>query len=116
MSLRDYLNASSCENKTLDKYNEECLNNNYLNLNNGTYWTYTREYNKIEATEEIEEENTEEEIIEDESIEPTNNMIYSVSSTINTNNINDILKIVDFVNNKDFNAIYKPDSTTSSSS
>ena len=93
MSLNDYLNASLCENKNLDKYNEECLNNNYLNLNNGTYWTYTREYNKIESTTETEEELTEEEIIEDELKEPTNNTVYSVSSTINTNSINDKLHI-----------------------
>lgn len=107
MSLRDYLNASSCENKTLDKYNEECLNNNYLNLNNGIYWTYTREYNKIETTEEIEEETT----TEEELKEPMNNMIYSVSSTINTNNINDKLNIRPVVFLKDRILITEGDGT-----
>ena len=85
MSLDDYLNASVCEGNTFDKYTEECLNNNYLNLNNGSYWTYTREYKEVLEDDEL--------INEDILREITNDKIYTVSSIINTDEINDELNV-----------------------
>lgn len=83
MSLSDYINASTCQNnKLLNKYDENCLNNNWLNKNYDiSEWTLTTKY--LEPTID---ETTGEEIV------PLNNTVYSVNSTISetitTQNLN----------------------------
>lgn len=72
MNLTDYLNASVCEKDTFDKYDNVCLNNNWLNKNTIIAdWTNTINYKEPYKEEETEE-----------LITPSNNTLYSVSDTI----------------------------------
>ena len=72
MNLSDYLHASICENKEIVNYDETCLKNNWLNKNeNINEWTSTVKY-----LEPYKDETTE------EMINPTNDTVYTVGSSI----------------------------------
>lgn len=74
MSLSDYLQASSCNNQEINQYNEECLNNNWLN-NNEIYWTMTAKIEEPTTSDDNHE-------IDKDSELKKNNKIISVSSKI----------------------------------
>ena len=71
ITLSDYLNTSICKKDKLSEYDENCLNNNWLNKFEPE-WTMTTKYvlpYEDEETKEI--------------ITPENNSLYSVGSAIN---------------------------------
>lgn len=70
MSLSDYLNASTCENKKINEYDANCLINNWLNKNL-TEWTQTKKIDTEEVI--IKEETTEETEITTENEDTTEN-------------------------------------------
>ena len=72
MNLSDYLNASICTNKKINEYDDECLNNNWLNKNYSIdEWTMT-----IKHEESYIDDTT------NETITPNNNTIYSFGTSI----------------------------------
>ena len=72
MTLSDYLNASLCENREINNYDNTCLKNNWLNRNsNINEWTTSINYQEPYEDEETKEK-----------ITPDNNTIYSVGNTI----------------------------------
>ena len=72
MSLSDYLNASFCENREINNYDNTCLKNNWLNRNgNINEWTTSIKYQEPYEDEETKE-----------LITPANNTVYSVGNTI----------------------------------
>lgn len=84
INLTDYLYSSSCSNQIISTYDENCLKNNWLNNNDGTYWTMTAKVaESITNTDNDNLETTQEPVI--------NNQIYSVSDTINLSNTKDSL-------------------------
>lgn len=83
LTLSDYLNTSICENREINKYDETCLKNNWLNKNSQiNEWTTSIKY----------EEPYEDELTKD-LITPVNNTIYSVGNTIEDNRIDTELYI-----------------------
>lgn len=72
MNLSDYLNTSICTNKKINEYDDECLNNNWLNKNYSIdEWTMT-----IKHEESYIDDTT------NETITPNNNTIYSFGTNI----------------------------------
>ena len=95
--VSDYLNASICQDKKINEYDNVCLNSNWLNKNDDSYeWT-----NSIKYTEEekiIEEINPEE---TDEKEPIINNQVYSIGPSIKENTSNESLKVRPVVYLKD---------------
>ena len=84
INLTDYLYSSSCSNQIISTYDENCLKNNWLNNNDGTYWTMTAKVaESITNTDNDNLETTQEPVI--------NKQVYSVSDTINLSNTKDSL-------------------------
>ena len=72
INLSDYLYTSSCTKDKINEYDENCLNNNWLNKNGYiSEWTMTKK-----QEEPYEDEETE------ELITPENDKLYSVGSSI----------------------------------
>ena len=72
MTLSDYLNTSICTNKKINEFDDECLNNNWLNKNYSIdEWTMT-----IKHEESYIDDTT------NETITPNNNTIYSFGTSI----------------------------------
>lgn len=88
LKLSDYLNASSCQKDKINKYDETCFTNNWLNNPEmGLEWTMTsKEF--VEETEniDIKEKN---EILENYEI---NDFIYAVDNSIFENDFTDNLE------------------------
>ena len=83
MNLTDYLNASVCENKKVNEYDNNCLNNNWLNKNsNVNEWTMTINYQAPYL-----DENT------NETITPDNNLVYSVGNSIEASLVTNKLNV-----------------------
>ena len=82
INLSDYLNASICENREVNNYDETCLKNNWLNKNEDNEWTNTAKY-----LEPYQDEET------NELIEPANNTIYTVGLSIKDEKIQTELTI-----------------------
>ena len=101
MNLSDYINTSICENKKINEFNEECLNNNWLNRNYLTdEWTMT-----IKHIEPYIDE------ITSELITPENNMVYSIGSNIKTSLVTDKLNIRPTIYLKDDTILFDGDGT-----
>ena len=72
MNLSDYINTSICENKKITEFDENCLNNNWLNKNYDIdEWTMTIKYDEPYIDE-----------ITSELVTPDNNMVYSIGEGI----------------------------------
>ena len=72
MNISDYLNASICQNKSIEEYDSACLKANWLNKNDNLLeWTATTKYEKPYTDPE-----TEEEVI------PVNDSMYVVGNEI----------------------------------
>lgn len=72
MTLSDYLNTSTCQGKLISEYDENCLNNNWLNRNYPEdEWTMTVKYQESYIDRDT-----------NETITPNNNTIYSIGSNI----------------------------------
>lgn len=68
IELADYLRGASCVSKMINEYSSDCFTNNWLNNNNGTYYTMSAKMNEIVDTDNIEE--------------VINNQVLTVSDTI----------------------------------
>ena len=79
MNLSDYLNTSICKDKMIDEYDNNCLNNNWLNTNTEE-WTMTIKYIEPYTNED------------NEIVTPINNKVYSIGENIkeslSTSNLN----------------------------
>ena len=101
MNLSDYINTSIYEKKKINEFNEECLNNNWLNRNYLTdEWTMT-----IKHIEPYIDE------ITSELITPENNMVYSIGSNIKTSLVTDKLNIRPTIYLKDDTILFDGDGT-----
>lgn len=83
MNLSDYINTSICENKKINEFDSQCLNNNWLNKNYDIdEWTMTIKYNEPYIDE-----------ITSELVTPENNMAYSIGTSIKTSLVTTNLNI-----------------------
>lgn len=83
MNLSDYINTSICENKKITEFDNNCLNNNWLNRNYDIdEWTMTIKYIEPYIDE-----------ITSELITPENNMVYSIGSSIKSSLVTTKLNI-----------------------
>ena len=82
MNLSDFLNTSTCQDKKISEYKDECLNNNWLNNNYpNEEWTMTIKYEEPYVNDD------------NETIIPNNNKVYSIGKSINLSSSTSTLNI-----------------------
>ncbi len=111
MSLSDYLNASTCENKTVDEYDIACLNNNWLNRNL-IEWTQTKNpyTEEVIVPEVIPEEETTIENTENEEVTETEQNVETEETTEETE-LPEVAPTEIIINDKVFSVSTKIEST-----
>lgn len=115
LTLSDYLNTSSCNKNSIKEYNENCLKNNWLNNIEVPYeWTMTAKEVELpvieeepvipetqpeddefedETTDNGENTNPEEEIIEEEINKYVINYVYSINNKIQESDVTEKLSV-----------------------